>query len=325
MRLMPRLLVVYALAAALFGIVVIAMRDAPATGRSAPAIPSRNAAWIDHHWVGASVSRSSIASLCATLTAHEIGAVFVHVGPADASGNIAAGRAPYAQRFVTTFHAVCPNVQPMAWIGQLLPTWDGLVNLQSDAVRAGLVRAAQHFVALGFDGIQYDLEPVADGDPAFLALLRLTRAALPGRRIAVATPSIALQSAAPSLPNLRLPLRPWSATYFMQVAALSDELDPMLYVTGLRDSGAYASFIADQVRTLATAAPSAAIRIGLPAFSGRTGYFDDRVENIRAGLLGLTRPVGNGKLDAVAIYPMWDMTPSAWAAFDNWLARSRGT
>src|SRR5258708_921034 len=102
MRLMPRLLVVYALAAALFGIVVFAMRDAPTKSRSAPAIPSRNAAWIDHHWVGTLVPRSSIASLCIMLTTHEIGAVFVHVGPADASGNIAAGRAPYAQRFVTT-------------------------------------------------------------------------------------------------------------------------------------------------------------------------------------------------------------------------------
>jgi hypothetical protein len=248
----------------------------------------------------------------------------VHVGPADASGNIAAGRAPYAQRFVTTFHAICPNVQPVAWIGQLLPSWDGLVNLQSAAVRAGLVRAAQHFVALGFDGIQYDLEPVADGDPAFLALLRLTRAALPGHQLAVATPSIALPPTAPPLPNLRLPLRPWSAAYFAQVAALSDELDPMLYITGLRDSNTYATFIADQVRVLAAMVPSAAIRVGLPAFSGRTAYFDDRVENLPTGLIGLMRALDNRRPAAVAIYPLWDMTPSAWSAFDNWLARSRG-
>jgi hypothetical protein len=321
---MRRLIVVYALAAALLGIVVIAMRDAPAHGRTAPAIPSRNAAWIDHHWVGTPVPRASIAALCAQLTRHQIGAVFVHVGPADASGDIAQGRFPYAQRFVTAFHALCPNVQALAWIGQLLPTWDGLVNIHNAAVRAGLARAAERFVGLGFAGIQYDLEPVAGGDSAFLSLLQLTRAALHGRRLAVATPSIALQPATPSLPHLRLPLAPWSPAYFRQVAALSDELDPMLYVTSLRDSSAYTAFVADQARALAAALPSTAIRIGLPAFAGQTNYFDDRVENIQNGLLGLTRAFGQSRSPAVAIYPMWDMTPSGWSAFDRWLSRAPG-
>ena len=320
---MRRLLVVYALAVGLLAVVVIARRDVPAPGPSAPAAPSQNAAWIDHHWVGTLVSRSSIVSLCRQLMDHEIGAVFVHVGPADASGNIAEGRAPYARSFITAFHALCPKVQALAWIGQLLPSWDGMVNLQSATIRAGLVRAAQHFISLGFDGVQYDLEPVADGDPAFLALLRLTRATLPGRRIAVATPSIILQSAS-VLPHLRLPLQPWSAAYSQQVAALSDELDPMLYVTGLRDSGAYAAFIAGQARAFAASLPLVAIRIGLPAFAGRTDYFDDRAENLSSGLLGLTRAFGGRRQPAVAIYPMWDITPGGWAAFDRWLAHAKG-
>src|SRR6185437_1998193 len=118
------------------------------------------------------------------------------------SGRIAAGRAPYAGQFVAMFHQQCPGVQALAWIGQLLPSWDGLVDLRSAATRAGLVATAAGFSHLGFDGIQYDLEPVRDGDRALLDLLRQTRQTLDGRWFAVATPALRPLTGLPPLPHL---------------------------------------------------------------------------------------------------------------------------
>jgi hypothetical protein len=327
MRLMRRVLVVYLLAAVLLGIRTFSMGHQPAVGTSAPLPPRGNAAWIDHHWVEAPPSPAGIAALCTPLKSHQIGTIFVHVGPADASGGIADGRAPYAGRFVTAFDRLCPNVRVLAWIGQLLPSWDGLVNVQSSSTRAGLVRAAARFVALGYDGIQYDLEPVANGDPAFLSLLRQTRRAIPGHWLAVAGPAMSPPEGMPRLPHLRLPLVPWSSGYYAQVAALVDELDPMLYFTGLASDAGYAEFVSVQARSLTKTLPSATIRLGIPAFSGRGRVFDDRAENVPSALLGIARAFGNGGLPpalaGVAIYPMWDMTPTGWAALDNWLALAR--
>ncbi|MDB5074977.1 MAG: hypothetical protein JWO42_1156 [Chloroflexi bacterium] len=326
MRLMRRVLVVYLLAAVLLGFRVLSMGEQPAGGTSAPASPGGNAAWIDQHWVQSPPSPSSIAPLCTQLKNHQIGTIFVHVGPADASGSIAEGRAPYAGRFVTEFHLLCPQVRVLAWIGQLLPSWDGLVNLQNSSTRGGLARTAARFVALGYDGIQYDLEPVANGDPAFLSLLRLTRSAIGGHWLAVAGPAITPAEGMPRLPRLRLPLLPWSSSYYARVGALVDELDPMLYITGLGNDADYAKFVSVQARAFTRTLPSATIRLGLPAFSGRNQFFDDRAENVPTALLGITRAYGNGAipkaLTGIAIYPMWDMTPTGWVALDNWLALS---
>jgi hypothetical protein len=321
MRLIRRLLVVYTLSAILLACAAGALLHMPAQGSDiAPRVG--NAAWIEHQWVGLPPSAAAVGALCTLLRAHGIGTVFVHVGPADASGRIAAGRAPYAGQFVAMFHELCPGVRALAWIGQLLPSWDGLVDLRSAATRTGLVATAAGFSHLGFDGIQYDLEPVRDGDRALLDLLRQARQTLDGKRLAVATPALRPLTGLPSLPHLHMPLSPWSPAYYAAVAALVDEVDPMLYVTSLRTSADYSQFVAEQVRDLTSTLSGARIRVGLPAFSGRTEVFDARVENLSSGCAGLDRALTPGRwpmaFAGVALYPLWEMTPASWAIFDRW-------
>ena len=118
MRLVRRLLFVYALGELLLGSAAGLLVRASAPSGGAPTA-GRNAAWIAHHWVGSPHSRAEVAMLCALLREHRIGTVYIHVGPADAAGRIAAGRAPYAAQFASTLHGVCPGIRALAWIGQL--------------------------------------------------------------------------------------------------------------------------------------------------------------------------------------------------------------
>ena len=319
MGLLRRLVVAYMLATFVLGAALIVVRHSESRGAPPSGGSPGNAAWIDHHWVSTVPTAQTVGVLCRQLAAHRIVSVFVHVGPADASGQISTARAPYAARFVAFMHADCPTVTTFAWIGQLLPSWDGMVDLRTSAVRAGLAQAASRFCSAGFDGVQYDLEPVASGDPAFLALLRSTRALTPGCSLAVAGPAIQPSPASAGLFHLRLPLPPWSASYYVQVAALTDEVDAMLYDTSLRRAGDYSRFVADQVSTLAMAVKGTTIRPGLPAFTGRDSFFDDRVENLRNGLAGIAAARDRfsfRELPGIAIYPLWGVDAGGWAAID---------
>ena len=307
----------YALGALLLGGAASLLVRASAPNRGAPTT-GHNAAWIAHHWVSSPHSRAEVAMLCALLREHRIGTVYVHVGPADAAGRIAAGRAPYAGQFASTLHGVCPGIRALAWMGQLLVSWDGLVDLRRGSVRNGLVGTAVRFVASGFDGVQYDLEPARDGDPGLEDLLRRARRALPHAWIALATPPVRPPGGFGALPGLRLPLSPWSVAYYVRVAALADELDPMLYDTALRTPADYARFVAGQARTLLSTLPGATIRLGLPAFRGRSAVFDARAENLAAACAGLAAAFGAGHWPAplvgFALYPLWLMTAPQWAA-----------
>ncbi len=314
-----QLIVAYILATFVLGSALIVLRHSESRGAPSPGGIPGNAAWIDHHWVSTVPTQNAIGSLCLQLTSHRIVSVYAHVGPADASGHISAARSPYAARFVASMHATCPAVTVIAWIGQLLPSWDGMVDLRSSAVRTGLAQAATRFCRAGFDGVQYDLEPVASGDPAFLALLRQSRASMPGCLLAVAGPAIQPSPAAKQLFHLHLPLPPWSASYYAQVAVLTGEVDAMLYDTGLKRPGDYAEFVADQIRALAQAARGVAVRPGLPAFAGRDSFFDDRVENLRSGLAGVAAVrdrLSNRQMPGIAVYPLWSVDASGWAAID---------
>jgi len=192
------------------------------------------------------------------------------------------------------------------------------LDLRHGSVRNGQVGTAARFVASGFDGVQYNLEPVRDSDPGREDLLRRARRALPHAWIAVATPPVRPPGGFGALPRLRLPLSPWSVGYYARVAALANELDPMLYDTALRTPADYVRFVAGQARPLGSALPGATIRLGLPTFGGRSAVFDARAENLAAACAGLAAAFGAGHWPAplvgFALYPLWLMTAPQWAA-----------
>jgi hypothetical protein len=318
MRLLRHIVLANMLSAILLAGVVLALRPRDVHGSGPP--PPVNAVWIGHSWVAAPPAPAALAGLCNIMHVHGLREIYAHVGPLDGAGRIAEERAPDAGRFVNRFHAVCPGVRVLAWIGQLLPRWDGLFDLQAETERAALVRTAAQFTAEGFDGVQYDLEPVADGDPAFLDLLRRTRAAIgPNRWLAVASPALLPAGGLPALsPRPRLPLTPWSGAYYGRVGALVNEVDPMLYETSLRDPAAYTAFVAEQVHDLALALPNISLAFGIPAFAGQTQEFDDRVENLSTALAGVRQALPNRA--RVAIFALWTMSPAQWSVFDRWRA-----
>ncbi len=321
MRLLRPILLATVLSSILLACAVIALRPRDTHGSGPP--PPTNAIWIGHSWVATPPTLPALDGLCALLRVHNLSEIYVHVGPIDGAGRIPEGRAPSAGRFIEGFHAACPGVRALAWIGQLLPRWDGLFNLHDEEERAALAGTAAQFTAEGFDGVQYDLEPVADGDVAFLDLLRRTRAAIgPKHWLAVAGPALLPTSGLPALPHLRLPLIPWSSGYYAEVAAPANEVDPMLYDTSLRDPAAYSAFVAEQVRDLTLALPGVSPRFGLPAFSGRSAVFDDRVENPSTGLAGVRQGLPKGA--GVALYALWTMTPAQWSVFDRRRATDGG-
>ncbi|MGH2409532.1 MAG: hypothetical protein ACRDGS_04080 [Chloroflexota bacterium] len=321
MRLLRHIVLANILSAILMAGVVLALRPRDAHGSGLP--PRISAVWIGHSWVAAPPALSALAGLCAIVRIHGLSEIYAHVGPLDGAGRIAQERAPDAGRFVNRFHAVCPGVRVLAWIGQLLPQWDGLFNLQGETERAALVHTATQFTTQGFDGVQFDLEPVADGDAAFLDLLRRTRAAIgPNRWLAVASPALLPASGLPTLHHLRVPLTPWSGPYYRRVAALVNEVDPMLYDTSLRDPAAYTAFMAEQAHDLTLALPNVSLAFGIPAFPGRTEGFDDRVENLSTALAGIRQALPNGA--SVAVFALWTMTPAQWYVLDRWRATSIG-
>lgn len=139
--------------------------------------------------------------------------------------------------------------------------------------------------------------------------------------LAVAAPAII---PAGGLGQARLPLPPWSVAYYRRIAALADEVDPLLYDTGLRSPAAYGAFVASQARTLVATLPAGCIRLALPAFAGHNGVFDSAAENIGSGLAGLTLAFPARHLPpalaGVALYPLWSMRAPGWAALDRWLS-----
>lgn len=320
MRLLRHIILANLLSAILLAAVVVALRPRKTHGSDGPIWST--AVWIDHSWVATPPTLSRLHGLCATLRTHGLSEIYVHVGPLDGAGTIAEERAPGAHRFAEGFHAACPGVRALAWIGQLLPTWDGLFNLHDPVERAALARTAARFTAAGFDGVQYDLEPVASGDPLFLDLLRRTRSAIGAGWLAVAGPSLLPAGGLSILPRPHLPLTPWSGPYYAQVAALVNEVDPMLYDTSLRDRAAYTAFVAEQARDLTSLIPDVSIHFGLPAFPGRSDVYDHAVENLSTALAGIRQGLPGGT--GVALYSLWTMTPDQWDVFDRWRATAEG-
>ncbi|HVA91056.1 MAG TPA: hypothetical protein VNL71_14580, partial [Chloroflexota bacterium] len=140
MRLLRHIVLANVFAAVLLAGVVIAMR--PRAVHGGAAVSLGNAVWIGHSWVAAPPTSKALQGLCTMLRVHDLSEIYVHVGPIDGAGRIVEGRDPDAGRFAAAFHAACPGVRVLAWIGQLLPTWDGLFNLHDEAARAALARTA---------------------------------------------------------------------------------------------------------------------------------------------------------------------------------------
>lgn len=141
-----------------------------------PAAP--RAVWVTHRWVGKPPDARAVEGFAGRLADAGVTDVFVHVGPLDETGRVAPGVSPYSRAFAEALRSHLPDLRVQAWLGQAEARGGGKLDLRDAGVRERTVRTAARFMREGYDGIHYDIEPIWDGDPHFLALLEDTAAML---------------------------------------------------------------------------------------------------------------------------------------------------
>lgn len=287
-----------------------------------------DALWLGHSWVGGQATQAQVSGLAATLRGTGISDVFVHVGPLSDDGSLDPAKAPGAAWFVKQVHALIPGVRVQAWLGDEVAPSGGM-NVESPATRARIVAAARQVLALGFDGVHLDLEPIGDADPGYLDLLSALH---PVVHAAGGILSVSAEQVEP-LPGTRWAMEAveghsswWSAGYLHQVAMRVDQVAIMSYDTALWSSSAYSGFVRDETETALTAVPAnVALLIGLPAFHDTHSLeHSSSAESVAAALrgvrLGLGGPTPRNRDFGVALYidavhVQGVATPADWAAY----------
>ncbi len=299
--------------------------------RAAPSVAQHshgvNALWARHQWVGRAHGDGEYRALAELLRQGQISDVFFHVGPLDADGTIPPGRYAHARALLAAMDRLAPAVRAQAYIGQVTKRGGGPLDLTCEVVREQIVRTAQTFLDLGFDGIHYDIEPVYPADEQFLNLLDRTHD-LTGRRGAVLSVSLEQlelvngmqRVAAAALPDIHYPPRP-SRRFLERVAQRVDQVAIMAYDTELPMDWLVGRHFAWQAkRVTELVGDQVTVFIGVPTYA--QGQPFPWAENLRSAIRGTRR--GLGQLDhqpthpvGLAIYAEWTTTPDEWALYQR--------
>ena len=294
-----------------------------------------NAVWAAHHWVGKPQVDRAYAELVTRLRRHRITDVFFHVGPLEPDGTLPPERFPAAARLLREIRDRSAVIRRQAWIGQREKRGGGPLDLTDPSVRKNIVGSAVSLLHLGFDGIHYNIEPVASGDADFLALLDDTRALTRdrGRVLSVAGNGVEPMPGLAWLVGLTgKGIGLWTASYFSAVAERADQIAVMNYETGLPTDWLYGNLVAWQTRTLRPLAVGrATLFMGLPSYEERRLSFDPTAENLRSGLrgirIGLSDALAEDIADfGVAVYADWTTDAAEWRTYRlEWLGGGQTT
>lgn len=290
-----------------------------------------NAVWARHQWVGESHSAGEYDDLARQLRENKITDVFFHVGPLEGDGSIPVEKYPNAGDLVKNLHGRYPGVRLQAWIGQITAAAGGSLALQDAAVRERIVMSSEKFLELGFDGIHYNVEPLASGDSDFVALLRLARA-MTNQRGAVL--SIAAEEPDPSglvgdLARLTSSgYHAWSYEYYLELTNYVDQIAVMSYDTGIPRDWAYAAVIRRYTARLITLiGGKVTLFMGVPTYPDQLPAHRADAENMESALTGILQGVA-GYADSelasfgVAIYAQWTTTDDDWTTYRAMWIRS---
>ena len=306
------------------GLAVLATED---RGPLSPAAHStgRDGEWLGHAWVDGRRGQSDVDNLVAGLRGTGIRDLFVHTGPFRDDGTLDPALRPRARWFIANVHRALPGVRVQAWLGAH-PGPDEL-HLDSPTTRASILAAVGSIVDDGFDGVHYDFEPVADGDPDLLTLLADTRKVTRVRPVVLSISAVhgepwpGLAGAVEVLPGR---LAVWSGGYLRRVADRVDEVVLMAYDTGLPSAETYGGYVR-RATTIALAAVPAgvALLVGLPAYHEGGLYHHPRAETVAAGIRGVRLALGEHppvREFGVALYVDFTITAADWSSYtDGWL------
>jgi hypothetical protein len=155
--------------------------------------------WMGHAWVDGRRSQSDVDGLAARVREAGIRDLFVHAGPLSHHGSLDPALRPNSRWLLGALHQTLPGVRVQAWLGDVVD--EGRLDPDDVVTRDRMVASVSQVLDEGFDCVHYDLEPVADGSPGYLALLASTHTLTNARHAIL---SIAAAQLEP-LPGLRIP------------------------------------------------------------------------------------------------------------------------
>lgn len=280
--------------------------------------------WLGHSWVSGSGS-GNLGALTARLRGSGIRDVYVLAGQLDTRGSLGPGAYPAARAFVAALHAAVPAVRVFAVVGG--DVGSGGLNLDDAGTRARILASALAALHAGFGGLQYELTPVASGDPGLLSLLSATRSALGSAPLSVVVPKVE------PLPGVRLPGsllagHPafWDASYLTAVAGRVSQVALLAFSTGMPFPSWYAGYVARETRLALRAVPaSVGLLLGIPAYAASNFGHHGSAETVAAALGGIRVALtGSGQpraLLGVGMFGFESATGQDWASYrSDWVS-----
>ncbi|MFI6451158.1 hypothetical protein ACIBF6_06345 [Streptosporangium amethystogenes] len=292
------------------------------TGTPAPwaKTTGHDALWLGHAWVDGRKTHDDVRTLAARLRKTGIKDVYLHSGPFDRDGTLPIERYPRAVDLLKWWREELPKVRISAWLGQKV---DGTLDLDDAASRRRVLDGARAIMALGFDGVHYNFEPIGDGDTEFLDLLTRTRVIVGDGLLSTSTPQI--EPFPLTRPAVRAVLghdKYWSPDYFRQVANLTDQVAIMTYDSYLPFPSVYGGYVVRQSTLALELVPEEkTVLIGAPAYHDHNVSWADEAESVekaaRGARLALTSYGKTRERFGLAIYVDFAATKEDWAEYDK--------
>jgi hypothetical protein len=279
--------------------------------------------WLGHAWVDGRRTQADVDALVERLRGTGIRDLFIHTGPFNDDGTLDPALRPTAGWLLDALHQRLTGVRVQAWLGAH-PVAEEL-HLWEPNTRAHILASVTALLDEGFDGIHYDFEPVASGDPALLAMLRETHRVTAAHGSVLSVSAVHLEPfslpfAGPSTVVTALPGRAalWSGGYLAEVAELVDQVALMSYDTGLPTEPLYAGYLSRSTRLALSVVPSGvALLVGIPAYPP-AGALHPAAENTATALRGVRLALGDqrpARAFGVALYVDFTATDEDWAAY----------
>jgi hypothetical protein len=279
--------------------------------------------WLGHSWV--SGGGGALGALTGRLRGSGIRDVYVLAGQLDARGSLGPGAYPSARAFVASLRAAVPSVRVFAVLTG--NAGSGGLDLDDAGTRARILASALAALRAGFGGLQYELTPVASGDPGLLRLLEATRSAARPAPLSVVVPKIE------PLPGFRLPAsllagHPafWDASYLTAVAGRVSQVALMAFSTGMPFPSWYGGYVARETSLALRAVPAGTgLVLGIPAYAASDFGHHGSAETVGAALGGIRVALtGSGHpraLVGVGMFGFESATASDWASYrSGWVS-----
>jgi hypothetical protein len=281
----------------------------------------RNAVWLEHRWLEKPHSVEEMEQMFRFLDHHGIVYAYPHLIPFDGAGRLPLHNREQMRAFLASARQVAPNMKVLPWVGGLRVGYKrsrpGTIDLGDLGQRQRIVAECRGLMDEGFDGIHLNVEPVANGDDDYLALLRALRTA-------VGTGILSLSATRPG------PIAPafapnffWTADYYARIADAADQVVLMTYDTAIPTPGLYRRYVAYAAATVtANLARSHRTRVlvGIPTYD-ETGLMHrkgvETPENALVGVVSGLRGRTGGTFEGVALYAEWTTDPEDWAVYER--------